>query len=477
MVLADRGIVCIDEFDKMDEADRVAIHEVMEQQTVTIAKAGIHTSLNSRCSVIAAANPIYGEYQKDLPPTRNIGLPDSLLSRFDLLFVVLDEKNPENDRLVAERVTRNHRYIAANWEDQMTSYDNDGNYTIEPEDVESKKSSEVFEKFNSIIHNKSQHKDLLTQNFLKKYIFYAKKTVQPVLQDEAIDYITNVWTKLRQRDIESLNSGGARNLPITIRTLETIIRISTAHAKLRLKKQVEEFDCRVAVELLNYALFNEKIDMDKYDDEGDDGDDDDHLEHQGGHKRSIRRKINDGDFKYYSAKKGGEDEKRVTRSSRKGDGTMEEEEQEVMIVDKQPERRAGPTPSQAKSSQKSAANSGKGRSLRSGDSDKFPTKKFDKNLRIEDEEEVMEVIERNIRATLEINLENKKFLYKVLIQHIGDNRNKGTIAVDSLWDIIKDSKEKGALETKDHMIKCLTELDNEDKIMYSSPREKYIYMI
>lgn len=263
MVLADRGVVCIDEFDKMSDVDRVAIHEVMEQQTVTIAKAGIHTSLNARCSVIAAANPVFGQYDVHKDPHKNIALPDSLLSRFDLLFVVTDDVNQVKDRTVSEHVLRMHRFIAPGMAEgepvrERSAVSLAAGADTAPDDDEEQP---LFEKFNSLLHAgvagraaKGAAPPILSISFLKKYVQYAKQRIRPVLNKKASEYIVATYTAFRNSDP---SESYKRTAPVTARTLETLIRLATAHAKVRLSKTVEVRDAKVAEELLRYALFKE----------------------------------------------------------------------------------------------------------------------------------------------------------------------------------------------------------------------------
>lgn len=266
MVLGDRGVVCIDEFDKMSDIDRVAIHEVMEQQTVTIAKAGIHTSLNARCSVIAAANPIYGQYDPNKDPHKNIALPDSLLSRFDLLFVVTDDINDQHDRQISEHVLRMHSYRDPALEEgepvRETSQQSLG-VGIQDDSNTANKPTEVYEKFNPVLHagmtvksGRGRNKQItpISMPFIKKYIQYAKSRIKPILSKAASEYIVNAYAGLRNDDMQA---NIRRTSPMTARTLETLIRLSTAHAKARLSNEVTVQDAEEAEKILRFALFKE----------------------------------------------------------------------------------------------------------------------------------------------------------------------------------------------------------------------------
>ena len=259
MVLADRGVVCIDEFDKMGENDRVAIHEVMEQQTVTISKAGIHTSLNARCSVVAAANPIMGTYDHNSTITKNISLPASLLSRFDLLFIVLDQMTARHDRDLSEHVLRMHRYRRPGDDGTSAGLFNERHQEDDDEmaDEEEDAAVPVFTRYNRLLHGPrtSSFQDLLHTEFLKLFIAYAKRR-NPTLTQEASEQIVNNYVEMRQ---DATN----KTIPITVRALETMIRLATAHAKLKLHTEVTQEDVEIAFDLMQYALYAKS--KDKYD--------------------------------------------------------------------------------------------------------------------------------------------------------------------------------------------------------------------
>ncbi len=198
MVLADGGVVCIDEFDKMREDDRVAIHEAMEQQTISIAKAGITTTLNSRCSVLAAANSIFGRWD-ETKAEENIDFMPTILSRFDTIFIVKDEHNAERDTTLAKHVMNVHM--------------NAGAATAEP-----------------------GAEGELSLAFLKKFINYARARCGPRLSAEAGEKLKNKYVMLRASTKSQEEATEKRvAIPITVRQLEAIIRISESLAKMELQ--------------------------------------------------------------------------------------------------------------------------------------------------------------------------------------------------------------------------------------------------
>ncbi|CAH1453387.1 unnamed protein product [Lactuca virosa] len=211
LVLADMGICAIDEFDKMDESDRTAIHEVMEQQTVSIAKAGITTSLNARTAVLAAANPAWGRYDLRRTPAENINLPPALLSRFDLLWLILDKADMDNDLEMARHVV----YVHQNRESPALGF------------------------------------APLEASVLRAYISAARK-LSPSIPRELEEYIATAYSSIRQEEAKS-NSPHSYT---TIRTLLSILRISTALARLRFSDVVAQSDVDEALRLMQMSKFS-----------------------------------------------------------------------------------------------------------------------------------------------------------------------------------------------------------------------------
>ncbi|NYB28116.1 MAG: minichromosome maintenance protein MCM [Methanobacteriaceae archaeon] len=222
LVLGDRGNVCVDELDKMRPEDRSAIHEALEQQTISIAKAGIMATLNSRCSVLAAANPKYGRFDRFKPTAEQINLPSTILSRFDLIFVIEDKPDPDRDKRLAGHILRIHKNTSIPFE-------------IDPE-------------------------------LLRKYIAYARKEVHPKLTQEAMRVLEEFYVGMRG----GVDDEEDAPVPITARQLEALVRLSESSARIRLSQEVTDYDAKRAILLqqkclkqVGYDPETGKVDIDK----------------------------------------------------------------------------------------------------------------------------------------------------------------------------------------------------------------------
>ncbi|MBW3014905.1 minichromosome maintenance protein MCM [Candidatus Woesearchaeota archaeon] len=209
LVLANKGICCIDELDKMSVDDRSAMHEALEGQTITISKANIQATLRAETTVLAAANPKFGRFDPYDILAKQIDLPPALISRFDLIFPIKDLPDSDKDEKMARHILRLHQ-------------------TIEEEEPD------------------------IDTPFLKKYICYSRQKVFPNLTDSAIEEIKRYYVEMRNS--ASTEEKGIKTIPITARQLEALVRMSEANAKIRLSDKVTKKDARRAIDLLQYCL-------------------------------------------------------------------------------------------------------------------------------------------------------------------------------------------------------------------------------
>src|SRR5438034_1733224 len=224
LVLADLGLACIDEIEKMNPQDRSAIHEAMEQQRISVAKAGITAVLQSRCAVLAAANPKFGRFDKHKYISEQIDLPPALLSRFDIIFSMIDRPQADRDRELAEHILKGHRVGEIRRR-------REAGFAVEEATVLEEPFTPHF-----------------GPEFLRKYVAYAKR-IYPIMTEEAMGIIERKYLEIRKT-----GEAAGSSVPITPRQLEAIIRLSEAGARLRLSESVTADDAERAVRITEYWM-------------------------------------------------------------------------------------------------------------------------------------------------------------------------------------------------------------------------------
>ncbi|HEX9908648.1 MAG TPA: minichromosome maintenance protein MCM [Thermoplasmata archaeon] len=228
LVLADKGLACIDELDKMTDQDRSSIHESLEQGTISVAKAGITATLQSRCAVLGAANPKYGRFDENRNIAEQIDLPPALLSRFDAIFTMTDRPDSVEDRKVAKHILKTHR------RGEVMLHE-------EPSKIPDVDVQEVLRESQNLVPS-------MDRDFLRKYVAYSKR-ITPVMSDEAMRTLENYYVSIRK-----LGEGEGQSVPITPRQLEALIRMSEASARARLQPLVSADDATRAIKIVDYYL-------------------------------------------------------------------------------------------------------------------------------------------------------------------------------------------------------------------------------
>lgn len=233
LVLADMGIACIDEIDKMDDQDRSSLHQAMEQQEISVAKAGINATLKSRCALLAAANPKLGRFDEFLPIHEQINMPPALLSRFDLIFSILDKPHRQKDTDLATHILMTHKAGEVSENILKTKK---SKYTKKQQEGFIKSVLPVFE-----------------PEFLRKYVAYAKRTIYPVMTDEALEILKSYYVDFRNSSEDTVT--------FTPRQLEAFVRLSEASAKIRLSQEVTIDDAKRAIYIIDQYL--RRVGMDR----------------------------------------------------------------------------------------------------------------------------------------------------------------------------------------------------------------------